>query len=285
MLDHVDKLQRLCATGLWERCYPEDILRLKCLDNTFFKWKPYRIYIVCTTCDSIKKADLRDLSAAQCRLCTRRDFSRKDVEDAARARGGKLISKRLSNKAEFECSKGHRWHGIVSTFIRDGYWCLTCANKIPITIDDVSQYVAQYSARVLDTKYVNNHTPMQFECAEGHVWTTTFKSISIGGSWCKKCSSRVNWCEERSRSVFEQLFDAKFPSTRAVLPSKLELDGYNDDLKLAFEYQGVQHYKDHFFHKKKDTFKKRLEYDAKKRAECIELGFNCSPNRLIFWRS
>ena len=55
--------------------------------------------------------------------------------------------------------------------------------------------------------------------------------------------------EERCRSIFEDILGEKFPNVR---PSwllnketgcRLELDGYCKKLKLAFEYDGIQHHK------------------------------------------
>jgi hypothetical protein len=49
----------------------------------------------------------------------------------------------------------------------------------------------------------------------------------------------------------------------------LELDGYNDDLKLAFEYQGKQHYEwVPYFHKEEKQFDDQQERDQRKYAAC-----------------
>jgi hypothetical protein len=61
--------------------------------------------------------------------------------------------------------------------------------------------------------------------------------------------------------------------------------GYNEKLKLGFEYQGIQHYKfTNHFHRTKERFKKNQERDKFKYKKCVELGiililipykFNC----------
>ena len=90
----------------------------------------------------------------------------------------------------------------------------------------------------------------------------------------------------------------KFPSVRPDFlknpetDCNLELDGYNENLKLSFEYNGIQHYKFHKrFHKNdEEAFKKQRERDEFKYKRCIEMGitlisvpytFNCyNPGEL-----
>ena len=53
----------------------------------------------------------------------------------------------------------------------------------------------------------------------------------------------------------------------------MELDGYNEELALAFEYQGEYHYKYiSYFHQKIRDFKKRKEDDKLKRVLCEKRG-------------
>jgi hypothetical protein len=47
------------------------------------------------------------------------------------------------------------------------------------------------------------------------------------------------------------------------------LDGYNKDLKLAFEYNGVQHYKfSPKFHKSMKDFEDQIKRDSDKKIMC-----------------
>ena len=65
----------------------------------------------------------------------------------------------------------------------------------------------------------------------------------------------------------------------------LELDGYCENLKLAFEYQGVQHYKFiPYWHKTREIFEEQQERDEMKYKMCVKNGitlilipykFNC----------
>jgi hypothetical protein len=74
------------------------------------------------------------------------------------------------------------------------------------------------------------------------------------------------------------LFDAEFSKVKPgwlVSPrgTLLELDGYCETLKLAWEYHGQQHYEfvPHF-HESERHFRLRLKYDQLKRVQCKKHG-------------
>jgi len=93
-----------------------------------------------------------------------------------------------------------------------------------------------------------------FECSEGHVWDSSSDSIK-SGHWCPQCNKFRYLNEDKCRYILESLLDKKFPSNRRILDNHQELDGYCDDLKLAFEYNGKQHYeRSSIFHKSQDDF-------------------------------
>ena len=70
------------------------------------------------------------------------------------------------------------------------------------------------------------------------------------------------------------MFNATFPKTKFNWlvnneGNQLELDGYNKEWNIGFEYQGRQHYEFiHFFHRNEETFKKRRSDDKLKKKLC-----------------
>jgi hypothetical protein len=87
-----------------------------------------------------------------------------------------------------------------------------------------------------------------FECEQGHLWFGTPVSMIHGKTWCPECASGTS--ERICRRLFEFIFpNHRFAKERPKWLTNpdtnrsLELDGYCDDLKMAFEYQGIQHYK------------------------------------------
>lgn len=87
--------------------------------------------------------------------------------------------------------------------------------------------------------------------------------------------------EELCRSVFENVYGKSFPRVRPDILSNpltnhstnLELDGYNEELQMAFEYNGEQHYNsDHYLWKKEKDFLDLVLRDKIKKNLCEENG-------------
>lgn len=81
--------------------------------------------------------------------------------------------------------------------------------------------------------------------------------------------------EQRCRAYLEKTLGVPFPKARPwflnnpITGAVLELDCFNEQLRLAVEYQGEQHYKyvSHF-HKSRDAFQNGRYRDAIKRDLC-----------------
>ncbi len=106
------------------------------------------------------------------------------------------------------------------------------------------------------------------------------KILSIGGrkgvfsKLLKRNRTILKKNETKCRQIFESLFNDRFPSVRPnflknVTGKNLELDGYNDKLKLGFEYSGSQHYQyNPYFHRTIDDFTSQQNRDETKRRLC-----------------
>lgn len=89
--------------------------------------------------------------------------------------------------------------------------------------------------------------------------------------------------EVECRRVLEQIFQKNFPKHRPDILNNpvtggnhnLELDCYCPELRLAVEYNGVQHYKFvPYFHKNKEAFMNQKYRDELKRRMCRDNGIN-----------
>lgn len=85
--------------------------------------------------------------------------------------------------------------------------------------------------------------------------------------------------EQECRRVLQMLYRRPFTKQRpkwlnnSVTNNNLELDCFNDELKLAVEYQGRQHYEFiPFFHKTKEHFRNGQYRDDMKRRLCRDNG-------------
>ena len=86
--------------------------------------------------------------------------------------------------------------------------------------------------------------------------------------------------ELESRRVLEKIFDKPFNKSRPNFlrnditgGNNLELDCFNEELKLAVEYSGIQHYKfTPFFHKNHEAFLNQKYRDDMKKRMCKDEG-------------
>ena len=96
---------------------------------------------------------------------------------------------------------------------------------------------------------------------------------------CPNCSNKKS--ENLCREILEEYTGLNFPTIRPnflnndVSGFNLELDGYCEDLKLAFEYQGKQHYEYiPYFHRKEGSFEKQQQRDKLKLELCKKYDIN-----------
>jgi len=112
--------------------------------------------------------------------------------------------------------------------------------------------VRSYKAEFLSPSYATNQDKYQFKCFAGHIFEMQGMRV-LGGSWCKLCTTGLH--QRLCKEYFEQMFGHKFPCERPKWLEGLELDGYCEELNMAFEYNGGQHYRyTPFFQKTNDDF-------------------------------
>lgn len=190
----------------------------------------------------------------------------------AKDKGGECLSENYmsaNSKLLWKCSKGHVWEAVPSS-IKRGSWCKTCQGLNKKTLQDMQTLAEERNGKCLSKEYINADSSLKWSCSNGHTWSAPYYSI-YSGTWCPRCTGRLN--EEKCRFIFEKLTGLDFNKTRKLLRDKKELDGYNDLLKIGFEYQGEQHFQfTKTFHKNKNDFSKQELRDREKRRECSEKG-------------
>lgn len=213
-----------------------------------------------------------------CRICEGNTpgTAEKKFRDRIKELGGKVIGKyiRSADPILCECPKGHL-HRVIPSNVQRGGMCRTCAGRDPAAAkQNFYDSVKELGGEVLG-EYVDSHTLVKCRCVKGHISGTYPGNVQRGRGICSLC---VLKSESLCRSIFEELLGIDFlkkrPKWLTWRDRPLELDGYNEEAKIAFEYQGEQHekYIPHFHRNGPNDFELQLEKDKFKIRRCKEQG-------------
>jgi hypothetical protein len=147
-----------------------------------------------------------------------------------------------------------------------------------VTVEVIRSLAKDRQGECLDPEnYRNPDTQLRWKCAADHEWAAPWNGVKYGGSWCPICVGRGGRAESMCRRVIELMFKSTFVLAHPewlrspVTGRTLELDGYNQELGIAFEYQGVQHY-EAIGYFEKDQVERTRERDRIKAGICWDHG-------------
>lgn len=247
-----------------------------------------------------------------CKKCSKREtWTYDQMVELARTRGIEktgVMGKFLTSKEDYEkqsypdkskyrwqCGKcGHIWKATANN-IKRGSWCRKCQytllsrifkkpyQEIMNLAKNVGIIKTGYAGTFLASKeqYEKIRTPshhkFKWKCGKcENIFEMDIDHVSRP-QWCPSCTEGES--ERICRGFFERIFNAKFPKQRPewlVNPfsgGQMHLDGYNKKLKLAFEFNGPQHYKMYpKYHKTYHDFTEQQERDMFKASLCKQKG-------------
>ena len=205
----------------------------------------------------------------------------KIARETAIIRGGKCLSETYIDKKKmlrWRCSEGHEWDANYQNVVTGKTWCGFCDGYHVVpeeSLKKAKELAIKNGGLCLSDTYTGSKSKLNWRCNRGHEWQANFASVVNNGNWCAICSEGVK--ERLCRDVLEQLFSAEFKKVRPKWLKNpktgfsLELDGYNEKLGLAFEYQGSQHYKIVNSFKMTDKTLETNQYrDALKKSLCVQ---------------
>lgn len=193
-------------------------------------------------------------------------------------KNGKCLTQNCSsqyNYIDIICDKGHAWKTTPKS-IKGGHWCRQCSQaknakkkKTIHTLDEICKIASQKGGKCISKEYKT--TSLEFECYFKHRWKASVGNIINNNSWCPVCSNSLG--ERICRLYFETIFNKKFPTTypkwlKNSNGKQLELDGYCEEMHLAFEHQGKQHYTPTSFGNKFPEFDVIINNDKQKQELC-----------------
>lgn len=205
----------------------------------------------------------------------------KRAQQYAISRGGQCLSHEYVNTQTqmlWKCSHGHEWKAKCTDILNKKTWCSQCEkinrqNKEGLTL--AQAYAKERGGECLSTEYIGARKELTWKCANNHIWNSKYKNVVLENSWCPQCSSYY-YKEHKIREILEYLLESKFEKQRPkwnINPKtnkKLELDGYSEELRMAFEFQGEHHYNSGAFNNTKEDLEYIKYKDSIKKKNCID---------------
>lgn len=182
----------------------------------------------------------------------------------------------MLSKVPWKCTNGSHtpFEAVIAKVIHSGQWCPACWQerrrppKPAILFDTLEEAVRQRGGEVFRVGkngiWKGSKTRVTVRCANGHEWSADAANLLYAKSWCPDCRNKG---ERIVRAIFEATFGGQFPKSKpewllSIKGRKLELDGYNQQDQIAFEYQGPHHRSvDHV-----------IAHDTIKRKACFKHG-------------
>jgi len=199
-------------------------------------------------------------------------------EFARQHHGGDCLAtepKPMLSKAWWKCSKDEHpaFPAVIAKVIHSGQWCPVCWQerreppKPAIPYERIVEVVRERGGEIVEMSggvWNGSKTRLTVRCPNRHEWTVEATNLLYAGSWCPEC---FNKGERIVRAIFEATFGGSFSKSKpdwllSKRGRRLELDGYNEQQALAFEYQGPHHHLVEYV----------VKHDAIKREGCAKRG-------------
>lgn len=183
-------------------------------------------------------------------------------------------------KLEFEDSQKRRFLMTPDDVKRkkgrwSGYESGNVYNNPEYHLNILREIAKSKGGKLISTEYINARTKMEFENNFKRKFYLTPNQVKRG-VWSH--FEIVNISEEKCRQCIEFIFKTNFPNVWGIIKNpetnrNMQFDGYNENLKIAFEYQGEQHYsweksRGKKEKRKKENFNKNIKNDETKLNLC-----------------
>jgi hypothetical protein len=238
--------------------------------------------VQCEICSLEREGTFRTFEGKPCR-----HFARSAENPSLRIKqkvatlDGEILTRKITNlesKVKFECKLGHQFSLRARDVVTRNTWCPEC-NPHVVTARKINNLIAERGGELL-SKIPTNVTSLSkilIKCSSGHEFSNDWAHMSPPrNGWCSICT-KGNKSEEIARATFRQLFGGDFRKARPKWLRnsrgyQMELDGYEEKLRLAFEYQGRQHFENVGIFSGESQLKQRIRDDKTKLNLCKKNG-------------
>lgn len=254
---------------------------------------------ICDKEHEIEKTVDHFLNGIGCQVCSgKAPLTIEDFRIIEEENNWKLLSTEYLGKPhelKFKCNFCNTTFDVKSSYLRGKNkkkYCPECNPLKKKTIEEIKSTAISLGFECLSNDCKNSSDKLIWKCKYTHEWDATYNDIFNNKSGCPECHRFKN--EAKIKHIFEKYFNAKFRKRSKIKVEteqnkkyEIELDGYNEELKIAFEYNGIQHYQyvEHFHNgdikefeqqKVRDEIKK--EYCLKENIELIVIPYRIEKN-------
>jgi hypothetical protein len=232
---------------------------------------------------SIRKSNLKNGGCQKCgyeRTSLKKKGNLDKVIEDFSKKGWKVLTNTYIDsyqKLDVVCPNGHLTQK-TSTGLLNNKGCRICANNQEYTVESLQRKIDELGInyRVLKRIYPSKRSRFTFSCNKGHIYDALLTNFNKGHR-CPRC--KKSFGEEECRKSVEKLTRENFPNKRPAFlqtenNGRLELDCYNEKLKLAIEYNGKQHYEPIKAFGGEESFKKVVYRDKLKQELCLKNNIN-----------
>ena len=239
---------------------------------------------ICDKGHEIEKTVDHFLKGIGCQVCSEKAPLRiEDFRKEAEKNNWELLSTEYFGKPhdlEFKCNKCLHIFKKRSSYLRGKDKVKNCPECNPLkkkTIEEIKLKAKSLGFECLSNDCKNSSIKLTWKCKYTHEWDATYNDVFNNKSGCPECHRFKN--EAKIKHIFEKYFNAKFRKKSKIKVNteqdknyEIELDGYNEELKIAFEYNGIQHYQyvKHFHNGDIKEFEQQQERDEIKKEYCLK---------------
>lgn len=211
------------------------------------------------------------------------------ADELAKKRDGRCLSgpRRKHDKWRWKCHNAEHkvWEStlvqVEGSGAKEGSWCPQCVGK-NIPRKQYQAWARRFGGRLLE-QATSTIKQSLWWCKHHGEFTRPLSNMKTTGTFCQECGASLG--ERKCKAAMEQLFGKKFQKRRftqlkGIGGKSLEIDLYNEELRLGLEHQGAQHFsrKKYFGEHRFGSVK---EHDRRKRAYCKKNGITLIEVRQV----